>query len=178
MFLQLMQKRGWHNLPEQARRQMVAYPSQKKWMLLHQDRLTEWQGEQKRRQSARPNQYATPDITTYSDEEGTPEFYVRRVMEDKLDSKGMGSLEVNLRTQQIGWVKRFVECQGQVALVTLLLKLNRKTSFGPVQDNHRVDKNHEKEYDIIKCLKALMNNKFGADNALAHQKFWWLWGPP
>ncbi|CAI6096329.1 unnamed protein product [Clonostachys chloroleuca] len=170
MFLQLMQKRGWHNLPEQARRQMVAYPSQKKWMLLHQDRLTEWQGEQKRRQSARPNQYATPDITTYSDEEGTPEFYVRRVMEDKLDSKGMGSLEVNLRTQQIGWVKRFVECQGQVALVTLLLKLNRKTSFGPVQDNHRVDKNHEKEYDIIKCLKALMNNKFGADNALAHQK--------
>uniref|UniRef100_A0A0B7KGX4 Cytokinesis protein sepA n=1 Tax=Bionectria ochroleuca TaxID=29856 RepID=A0A0B7KGX4_BIOOC len=170
MFLQLMQKRGWHNLPEQARRQMVAYPSQKKWMLLHQDRLTEWQGEQKRRQSARPNQYATPDITTYSDEEGTPEFYVRRVMEDKLDSKGMGSLEVNLRTQQIGWVKRFVECQGQVALVTLLLKLNRKTSFGPAQDNHRVDKVHEKEYDIIKCLKALMNNKFGADNALAHQK--------
>src|SRR6478735_4032900 len=29
MFLQLMQKRGWHNLPEQARRQMMAYPAQK-----------------------------------------------------------------------------------------------------------------------------------------------------
>ncbi|KAF7548398.1 hypothetical protein G7Z17_g7088 [Cylindrodendrum hubeiense] len=171
MFLQLMQKRGWHNLPEQARRQMMAYPSQKKWTLLYQDRLTEWQGEQKRRQSVRPNQYAAPDITTYSDEEGTPEWYVRRVMEDRLDTKGMGSLEVNLRTQQIGWVKRFVECQGQVALMTLLLKINRKTAQGPAQpDNNRSDKNLDREYDIIKCVKALMNNKFGADDALVHQK--------
>ncbi|KNB05803.1 cytokinesis protein [Fusarium oxysporum f. sp. lycopersici 4287] len=171
MFLQLMQKRGWHNLPEQARRQMMAYPAQKKWTLLYQDRLTEWQGEQKRRQTARPNQYtATPDITTYSDEEGTPEWYVRRVMEDRLDTKGMGSLEVNLRTQQIGWVKRFVECQGQVALMTLLLKINRKTAQGPAQDNTRIDKNLDREYDIIKCVKALMNNKFGADDALIHQK--------
>nr|ACO52875.1 SepA/Bni1 [Epichloe festucae] len=170
MFLQLMQKRGWHNLPEQARRQMLAYPPQKKWTLLHQDRLTEWQGEQKRRQTARTNQFAAPDITTYSDEEGTPEWYVRKVMEDKLDTKGMGSLEVNLRTQQIGWVKRFVECQGQVALVTLLLKINRKTAAGPVPENSRVEKNLDREYDIIKCLKALMNNKFGADDALMQQK--------
>ncbi|KAM5383553.1 hypothetical protein ACJZ2D_002002 [Fusarium nematophilum] len=170
MFMQLMQKRGWHNLPEQARRQMMAYPAQKKWTLLYQDRLTEWQGEQKRRQTARPNQYAAPDITTYSDEEGTPEWYVRRVMEDRLDTKGMGSLEVNLRTQQIGWVKRFVECQGQVALMTLLLKINRKTAQGPAQDNNRIDKNLDREYDIIKCVKALMNNKFGADDALIHQK--------
>lgn len=171
MFLQLMQKRGWHNLPEQARRQMMAYPAQKKWTLLYQDRLTEWQGEQKRRQTARPTQYtATPDITTYSDEEGTPEWYVRRVMEDRLDTKGMGSLEVNLRTQQIGWVKRFVECQGQVALMTLLLKINRKTAQGPAQDSGRIDRGLDREYDIIKCVKALMNNKFGADDALIHQK--------
>ncbi|KAI9898561.1 hypothetical protein N3K66_006921 [Trichothecium roseum] len=172
MFLQLMQKRGWHNLPEQARRQMMAYPPQKKWMLLHQDRLTEWQGEQKRRTTARPNQYAAPDITTYSDEEGTPEYYVRRVMEDRLDSKGMGSLEVNLRTQQIGWVKRFVECQGQVALVTLLLKMQRKgtATHGNAPDSAHVNKTQDKEYDIIKCIKALMNNNFGADDALMHQK--------
>ncbi|KAL6902546.1 hypothetical protein GGI43DRAFT_343190 [Trichoderma evansii] len=174
MFMQLMQKRGWHNLPEQARRQMMAYPAEKKWTLLHQDRLTEWQGEQKRKQTARANQYTTPDVTTYSDEEGTPEWYVRRVMEDKLDAKGMGSLEVNLRTQQIGWVKRFVECQGQVALVTLLLKINRKnTNGGPASSttvDTRLEKNLDREYDIVKCLKALMNNKFGADDALMQSK--------
>lgn len=153
---------------------MTAYPAEKKWTLLHQDRLTEWQGEQKRKQTARANQYTTPDVTTYSDEEGTPEWYVRRVMEDKLDAKGMGSLEVNLRTQQIGWVKRFVECQGQVALVTLLLKINRKnTNGGPATSSAvdpRLEKNLDREYDIVKCLKALMNNKFGADDALMQSK--------
>ena len=31
------------------------------------------------------------------------------------------------------------------------------------------EKDLEKEYDIVKCLKALMNNKYGADDALQHQ---------
>ncbi|TQV91017.1 cytokinesis protein sepA [Cordyceps javanica] len=170
LFAQLMHRRGWHNLPEQARRQMMAYKPDKKWTLLHQDRLAEWQGEQKRRLTARVSQFAQPDVTTYSDEEGTPEWYVRRVMEDKLDGKGMGSLEVNLRTQQIGWVRRFVECQGQVALVTLLLKINRKIANAPASENSKAEKGLDREYDIIKCLKTLMNNKFGADDALMQQK--------
>ncbi|KAK1981702.1 hypothetical protein LZ30DRAFT_781811 [Colletotrichum cereale] len=169
MFLALMQKRGWHNLPEQARRQMVAYAPDKKWTLLYQDRLTEWQGEQKRRQTAKPNQYAAPEILVNSDEEGSPEWYVRRVMDNSLDTKGLGSLEVNLRTQQIGWVKRFIECQGQVALTNVLMKINRKTAIGPVPDG-KSDRNSDREYDIVKCLKALMNNKFGADDALTHQQ--------
>ncbi|KAI3316545.1 FH2-domain-containing protein [Xylariaceae sp. AK1471] len=172
MFYELMQKRGWHNLPEQARRQMQAYPSSKKWTLIYQDRLTEWQGEQKRRQTARAGQYSNVDITANSDEEGSPEWYVRKVMDNSLDSKGLGSLEVNLRTQQIGWVKRFIECQGQVALTNVLLKINRKTAVGPAipADSKSSDKNLDKEYDIIKCLKALLNNKYGADDALAHQQ--------
>ncbi|KAI0874579.1 putative cytokinesis protein sepA [Hypoxylon argillaceum] len=172
MFFELMQKRGWHNLPEQARRQMQAYPSSKKWTLIYQDRLTERQGDQKRRQTARTGQYSNVDITTNSDEEGSPEWYVRKVMENSLDSKGLGSLEVNLRTQQIGWVKRFIECQGQVALTNVLLKINRKTAVGPAApaDSKSSDKNLDKEYDIIKCLKALLNNKYGADDALAHQQ--------
>ncbi|KAK1760717.1 hypothetical protein QBC47DRAFT_12669 [Echria macrotheca] len=170
MFVALMQKRGWHNLPEQAKRQMMAYPAAKKWTLIYQDRLTEWQGEQKRRQTARIGQYSSVDITQSADEEGSPEWYVRKVMDNSLDSKGMLSLEVNLRTQQIGWVKRFIECQGQVALTNVLLKINRKTAFGPAPDTGKGDKNLDKEYDIVKCLKALMNNKFGADDALAHQQ--------
>ncbi|KAI8291213.1 cytokinesis protein bni1 [Colletotrichum sp. SAR 10_99] len=148
---------------------MVAYPPDKKWTLLYQDRLTEWQGEQKRRQTAKPNQYATPEILVNSDEEGSPEWYVRRVMDNSLDTKGLGSLEVNLRTQQIGWVKRFIECQGQVALTNVLMKINRKTALGPAPDQ-KADRHLDREYDIIKCLKALMNNKFGADDALAHQQ--------
>lgn len=41
MFLELVQKHGWDMLPEQAKRQMIAYSSAKKWTLVYQDRLTE-----------------------------------------------------------------------------------------------------------------------------------------
>ncbi|KAL2119171.1 hypothetical protein VTJ04DRAFT_6131 [Mycothermus thermophilus] len=172
MFLALMQKRGWHNLPDQAKRQMMAYKPDKKWTLIYQDRLAEWQGEQKRRQTARSGQYSNVDLTQMPDEEGSPEWYVRKVMENSLDSKGFGALEVNLRTQQIGWVRRFIECQGQVALTNVLMKLYRKSNMGPgvtEAGKTAADKQLDREYDIVKCLKALMNNAYGADDALSHR---------
>ena len=110
-FIELMHKRGWHNLPEQARRQMMAYPPAKKWTLVHQDKLTEWQGEQKRRQTARPQTTLGPDgspnIVARSEEEGSPEWYVRKVLDDSITAKQLGSLSVSLRTQPIRLVYFF-----------------------------------------------------------------------
>jgi cytokinesis protein len=168
-----MQKRGWQNLPDQARRQMMAYPAAKKWTLVHQDRLTEWQGEQKRRTTARQTgQYGTAmEMLANAEEEGTPEWFVRKVMDNSISAKQLASLAVSLRTQPIGWVKTFVECQGQVALTNVLGKLNRRQAQGPSPvDGSTSDKDLDREYDIVKCLKALMNNKYGADDALAHQQ--------
>ncbi|KKK17927.1 cytokinesis protein, partial [Aspergillus rambellii] len=172
LFLELMQKRGWQNLPEQARRQMMAYPAAKKWTLVHQDRLTELQGEQKRRQNARQTHgYDGPSgILERADEEGSPEWYVKKVMDDSITSKQLASLSVSLRTQPISWVKAFVEAQGQIALTNVLAKINRKKVSGPVPAPPSGDKDLDREYDIVKCLKALMNNKYGADDALDHQQ--------
>ncbi|DAA79367.1 TPA_exp: Uncharacterized protein A8136_0140 [Trichophyton benhamiae CBS 112371] len=173
MFYELMIKRGWQNLPEQAKRQMLAYPTSKKWTLVHQDRLTQWQGEQKRRQQNR--QTGSGDggkgLLGRADEEGSPEWYVKKVMDDSITAKELGSLSVSLRTQPISWVKSFVEAQGQIALTSVLLKINRRKASGPVPvTNSGGDKDLDREYDIAKCLKALMNNKYGADDALAHQQ--------
>ncbi|RMJ26835.1 Cytokinesis protein sepA [Aspergillus sp. HF37] len=168
LFLDLMQKRGWQNLPEQAKRQMLSYPASKKWTLVHQDRLTELQGEQKRRQNAR--QTHGHDILHRADDEGSPEWYVKKVMDDTITSKQLASLSVSLRTQPISWVKAFVEAQGQVALTNVLSKINRRKASGPVPAPPTGDKDLDREYDIVKCLKALMNNKYGADDALAHQQ--------
>jgi hypothetical protein len=52
-FIELMHKRGWQNLPEQNKRNMLAYQLAKKWALIHQDKLSEWQAEQHRKMSAR-----------------------------------------------------------------------------------------------------------------------------
>jgi cytokinesis protein len=104
-FLSLMQKRGWHHLPDQAQRQMLAYPAHKKWTLVHQDKLTEWQGEQKKK-----HQRTTQGMSTYggdgnilirASEEGSPEWYVKKVMDDSITSKQLQSLSVSLRTQPI-----------------------------------------------------------------------------
>ena len=105
-FVALMHKRGWQNLPDQARRQMMAYPPGKKWTLVHQDRLTEWQGEQKRRQNARQtigNSGADGPmgVLARADEEGSPEWYVKRILDDSIDAKQLQSLSVSLRTQPI-----------------------------------------------------------------------------
>jgi cytokinesis protein len=106
LFLELMQKRGWQNLPEQAKRQMLAYPASKKWTLVHQDRLTELQGEQKRRQNARQTHGhdGLSGLLERADEEGSPEWYVKKVMDDTITSKQLASLSVSLRTQPIRYV--------------------------------------------------------------------------
>lgn len=103
LFLELMQKRGWQNLPDQAKRQMLSYPASKKWTLVHQDRLTELQGEQKRRQNARQTHghEGMPGLLERADEEGSPEWYVKKVMDDTITSKQLASLSVSLRTQPI-----------------------------------------------------------------------------
>ncbi|KAL0262681.1 hypothetical protein SLS55_001651 [Diplodia seriata] len=172
-FMALMQKRGWNSLPEQARRQMEAYPISKKWTLVHQDRLAEWQGEQRRRQNARQTQFSVDGsgILGRADEEGSPEWYVRKVLDNSITAKQLQSLSVSLRTQPIGWVKAFVEAQGQIALTNVLNKINRRQGGGPTPPSGSTstqDKDLDREYDIVKCLKALMNNKYGADNALSH----------
>ncbi|KAK7720815.1 hypothetical protein SLS57_005353 [Botryosphaeria dothidea] len=172
-FMTLMQKRGWNSLPEQARRQMEAYPISKKWTLVHQDRLAEWQGEQRRRQNARQTQFSVDGmgILGRADEEGSPEWYVRKVLDNSITAKQLQSLSVSLRTQPIGWVKAFVEAQGQIALTNVLNKINRRLGQGPAPPPGAqgvTDKDLDREYDIVKCLKALMNNKYGADNALAY----------
>ncbi|KAI9824787.1 MAG: hypothetical protein M1832_001615 [Thelocarpon impressellum] len=173
-FLELMSKRGWQNLPEQARRQMLAYPAAKKWTLVYQDKLTEWQGEQKRRANARMT-VVGPDGSVgalqRADEEGTPEWYVKRVLDDSITAKQLQSLSVSLRTQPISWVRSFVQVQGQVALTQILAKTNRRQAQGPASSSGTIsDKELDREYDIVKCLKALMNNKYGADDALVHQQ--------
>ncbi|OAL55271.1 FH2-domain-containing protein, partial [Pyrenochaeta sp. DS3sAY3a] len=173
-FMNLMVKRGWKSLPEQARRQMEAYKIDKKWTLVYQDKLAEFKHEEKKRQTQRITYGggANPDILMRAEEEGSPEWYVKKVMDNSITIKQMSSLEISLRTQPIAWVKGFIEAQGQIALTNVLAKINRRKGQGPAPPPSVMSKNAEndvdREYEIIKCLKALMNNKYGADNALYH----------
>lgn len=172
-FMNLMVKRGYASLPEQARRQMEAYKIDKKWTLVYQDKLAESKHEEKKRSGNR-NTYlpGNPDILMRAEEDGSPEWYVKKVMDNSITIKQMQSLEISLRTQPIAWVRGFIEAQGQIALTNVLGKINRRKGQGPAPPpsalQARAENDTEREYEIIKCLKALMNNRFGADNALQH----------
>ncbi|KAB8416371.1 hypothetical protein FH972_024890 [Carpinus fangiana] len=172
-FFDLMYRRGWKELPEQARRQMEAYPIEKKWTLVYQDKLSEWQSEMQKAKNARNTVVSTFDgaqgLLDRAAEVDSPEWYVKKIMDNSIDPKQLGSLAVSLRTQPIGWVKAFVDAQGQVALTNVLSKINKRQAqgHGPAQTTQS-EKDLDKEYDIIKCIKALMNSKHGADDALNH----------
>jgi cytokinesis protein len=173
-FMNLMVKRGWKSLPEQARRQMEAYKIDKKWTLVYQDKLAEFKHDEKKRQTQRVTYVggAREDILMRAEEEGSPEWYVKKVMDNSITIKQMSSLEISLRTQPIAWVRTFIEAQGQIALTNVLSKINRRKGTGPAPPPsvmaQKAENDVEREYEIIKCLKALMNNKYGADNALNH----------
>ncbi|KAH7089838.1 hypothetical protein FB567DRAFT_619186 [Paraphoma chrysanthemicola] len=173
-FMNLMVKRGWKSLPEQARRQMEAYKIDKKWTLVYQDKLAEFKHDEKKRQTNRSTYMggAREDILMRAEEEGSPEWYVKKVMDNSISIKQMSSLEISLRTQPIAWVRTFIEAQGQIALTNVLSKINRRKGTGPAPPPsvlaQKAENDIEREYEIIKCLKALMNNKYGADNALNH----------
>jgi cytokinesis protein len=93
MFYELMIKRGYMNIPEPAKRQLMAKPVSGKWVMIYQDKLADWQAEQKRQGSGR-------DL-----DEDSPEWYVKKIMEGNISAKQLGSLSVSLRTQPIGWVQ-------------------------------------------------------------------------
>jgi len=80
-----------------------------------------------------------------------PEWYVRRIVDGSITVKELGSLSVSLRTQPIGWVRRFLEVQGMVVLVKVLGGLSSK--------GIKNESDVQKEYEIVKCLKTLLNNQ-------------------
>lgn len=98
MFQELMEKRGFSGLPKEAQRGIMAYPTSKKWILIHQDKLADFQAEQKRRAAAQA-QERDPD-------EGGPEWYVKKIMDGTISVKQLGSLSVSLRTQPIRYAAR------------------------------------------------------------------------
>jgi cytokinesis protein len=118
---------------------MLSYPAPKKWTLIQSDALQEYQLERKR---------AT--IGPEGDR-SAPEWYVRRIVDGSISIKELGSLSVSLRTQPIGWVKRFLEMQGMVALIKVLGSLSAK--------GIKNETDVTREYEIVKCLKTLLNNK-------------------
>ncbi|CAG8599928.1 3863_t:CDS:10 [Ambispora gerdemannii] len=134
-------------LSEAQRKQMVSIPTEKKWMLVKNDLLED---ERNR-----------PQIG-YSLDKSAPEYYLRKILDGSVTIKHIDSLSVSLRTAPITWVRSYIDAKGQEVLANHLSTITRK----PIKREADL----QMEYGIIKCLKCLLNSRWGAQDALAHPK--------
>lgn len=190
MFQILMNKRDFKSLPEAARKQMLAYSPSKKWMLIHQDALTEAKNTDPRSGSGSTGGAGGAGGSgpggsgadyhhgskkgkgagggSSSNDAGrsakkSPEWYVRKIMDNSISTKELGHLLVSLRSEPVTWVQAFIDAQGQVALSTVLSQLNHRHG----NPNEAM---LDREYDFVKCLRALVNLEEGANHAIQSGK--------
>jgi cytokinesis protein len=89
----------------------------------------------------------------------TPEYYVKKLAESDLKGiplKTWTALRVSLTTQPIGWVRHFIDLRGTQLVWDKLSIINSR--------QHRRENDVQVEIEMVRCLKALLNNKV-SDNS-------------
>lgn len=154
-FRELMDKRDFKSLPPQAKQEMMNYGPEKKWMLVYQDALTE---HAKHERGGRN-----------SEENASPEFYTKQLLSKAITALQLKNLWVSLRTEPIEWVRSFIyDCQGDTILLAYLMKVQDQIGAQNLDDIF--DEIFDKEFNTLKALKCMMNQKLGAERVRADVK--------
>ncbi|KAF9394110.1 hypothetical protein BGX21_010485 [Mortierella sp. AD011] len=147
-FVDFMNNMGMHE-PEQ-RKAMIGLTVDNKWKLIFQHESQE-QSKAKKREEGQIDK-------------SSPEYYVQKLKDDgdlrSTDSKFFLALHVSLKSQPISWVRSFIQCCGQQILCNALSNLNHRPS--------RRDADLAMELEIVKSLKTILNNRWGAQEAIKY----------
>ncbi|KAF8977913.1 hypothetical protein BGZ46_007008 [Entomortierella lignicola] len=147
-FIDFMNNMGMHEPGH--RKAMAGLSVDNKWKLIYQHESQE-QSKAKKREEG------------FIDK-SSPEFYVQKLMADgdlrSTDAKFLLALHVSLKSQPISWVRSFIQCRGQQVLCNALSTLNHRPS--------RRDADLAMELEIVKSLKTILNNRWGAQEAIKH----------
>ncbi|CAG8571524.1 10077_t:CDS:10, partial [Cetraspora pellucida] len=143
LFLNMMRKLDLGNLSEA----MLSMPIENKWTLIKNNMLTEEKNHSATSKDNPVNNAGNPN---------TPEYYLKKIMDGTITFRHMNSLSVALRTFPITWVRSFIDAKGLEVLANYLSSITKKHA--------KLDADLQMEYEIIKCLKSLLNNR----EALTH----------
>ncbi|CAO3592005.1 unnamed protein product [Absidia cylindrospora] len=101
------------------------------------------------------------------EDHNSPEFFIRKFMESNLRAVTVADasrLEVSLRTRPITWLVKFIDLKGLHVLVSSLSHIN-----------HQADRSDQKaldiEFEIVKCIKALINTGLGGKETASHPNY-------
>lgn len=174
MFADLMNKRDFLGLPggglsdeykDAARKNMMNFPIHKKWMLVYNDKFTEFHAEREKERSRRnhtSNQQGPIPANSLVITRNSPEWYIKKFMDGSVTTKHIESLAVTLRTCAMGWVENFVDAKGTPVLASFLNGLHAK--------GVKSDVDVALEYETLKAFRSLFNSKAGANDALSQPK--------
>ena len=167
MFADLMNRRdllgGPGAPPPEALNNMFEFTMEKKWKLVYNDLLT-MQGSA----LERPRRFVTNNASSASSStpmvlvRNSPEWFIKKFMDNSVTTKHIESLAVTLRTCAIGWLQSFVEAKGTHVLSSYLLALQTRGTLN--------EQDLSQEYEVLKAFRSLFNSKPGAHDALQHPK--------
>ena len=167
MFADLMNRRdllgGPGAPPPEALNNMFEFTMEKKWKLVYNDLLT-MQGSA----LERPRRFVTNNVSSASSStpmvlvRNSPEWFIKKFMDNSVTTKHIESLAVTLRTCAIGWLQSFVEAKGTHVLSSYLLALQTRGTLN--------EQDLSQEYEVLKAFRSLFNSKPGAHDALQHPK--------
>lgn len=92
--------------------------------------------------------------------EGTPEFYIEKLLQKSILSKPLAerlqSLRVTLTTAKLSWIKDFIDCDGLAALENVL---ERYTTGTKRSISRNSDHDDRIQSECIRCLRVLLNTE-------------------
>ncbi|KAH8980829.1 armadillo-type protein [Lactarius hatsudake] len=125
-----------------------------KWNMVESDERIRWRDEKKAKkvpEQSRPGGF----------EEGSPEWYLSKFLENSITPKGASGLLVSLRGHEVWWFRQFVAMQGTRVLALTLSRISGKGM-------QRTEVDHQLEYEVIRCIKQILNSQHATNEALGH----------
>ncbi|KAI9476055.1 MAG: diaphanous GTPase-binding domain-containing protein [Benjaminiella poitrasii] len=152
-FERMLTRRGIHD--SHARLKMSSFSIEKKRLMVSQDIQSE--SNLTALSSLRRTDKKSDHFQT---ENKGPDYYVRKLsdMSKGVNCKVVSHLAVGLRTMPLSWVRQFIDMQG-LQIVTNVLKALNKTKS-------KQETSLAVEADILKCFKALLNNRVSASTVI------------
>ncbi|KAJ3511148.1 hypothetical protein NLJ89_g4273 [Agrocybe chaxingu] len=141
---------------------MPNLPLDQKWRVVYNDEHIRWKEEKLREEQSR-KQTETGQLGVMTE---TPEWYIQKFLDKTITQKQASSLLVSLRSREVSWFEQFIDLRGTSVLAQTLQHISRKGSSRHVREADTL-----LEYEIVKCLRHILNTNAAANDALSHASF-------
>ncbi|GMM31619.1 formin [Martiniozyma asiatica (nom. inval.)] len=178
MFREVLETRDFQSLPEKARYEMLDYSIDRKWMLIRQQKLTEYKKQRLRELpdnsllKTPSNKAMQPNLKSYTRED--PQVFINMLFNGSMTFEQLKDLEVCLSSEDLTWMEEFMNKDGALCLCTVLGNLYKtKPLLKPsttLSKNSRLTNGEdfykiilEREGRLFRCIRSIAMSSAGAD---------------